>query len=421
MSNLLLKINNITIIVCFSLFSYTAIANKSTSFEDVYAKAAEVNLDIIENKISKEAAEAKFDSLKANFLPRLGLEGRYENFKSNLEKIDGATANVYIDWNFFNGFKDSVNKKNSKIEFNQAESLLKRSEKNFRSQILVYYSHSQALQKIIETYKYTIAKNKMFLANVSLRKKSGLVSESDYLEFELYDQKLKLELNDYESQFELSIAELKVHSGISEFGTLSTVLKPKMLNINFNDIETLLFSETSQLKVLQNEIIKSENDLEFSNSAYYPKLNLRATYGSQGLREAVVNPETTVTLYAQWELFSGFETLALRRLALTKISLTKNKLNVEKIHLKSDVDQKLKKISNILERLNLEEANKLKSENYVKAVTNEFRRGVKNSADLKNAVELLLQIDINAYQLKSEYYKTLYDLQTILGVQIEEK
>lgn len=390
-------------------------------FEDLFKRAKDINLDIIQFKADKEAAEAKLDSTKAAFSPKFGVEGRYETFESIVEKKNGGTANAYVEWNIFNGFRDQSNKQILEFDLKQTENVLKRAEMNYRWRLLALYSRTQALQKIIEAYKSTILENQIFLTGVKVRKKAGLVSDSELLEFDLYDNKLKLELIEYESEFALSLGELKSHTGIPEFGPFNTELKPKELKIVASDLDSLLAGETSQLQDLTFQVTKSEKELESVGSGYYPTLDLRATNGSQGLREAVKNPETTVALTAKWELFSGFETSAQRRVALSKVSQSQAKLAVEKTHLKSEADQLIKKIGNILSRLSLEDDNRTKTEKYVKAVAEEYRRGVKNSADLKNAAEVLLQSNVKVYELKSEYYKARSELQTILGIQLEEK
>ena len=390
-------------------------------FEDLFRRAKDINLDIIQFEANKEAAEARLDATKAAFAPKIGVEGRYEGFESSVEKKYGGTGNAYIEWNVFNGFRDESNKDILELDLKQAENVLKRAEMNYRWRMLALYSRTQALQKTIEAYKATIADNQVLLAGVRVRKKAGLVSDSELLEFDLYDNKLKLELNEFESEFALSLGELKSHSGIPEFGPFLTDLKPKPLKIIASDLDGLLAADSSQLQDLIFEVTKSEKELNAVDSGYYPKIDLRATNGSQGLREAVKDTETTMAIVAKWELFSGFETSSLRKVSMARMSQAQAKLSVEKTHLKSDADQLIKRIENILGRLSLEDDNRTKTETYLKAVGDEYRRGVKNSADLKNATEVLLQSNIKVYQLKSDYYKARSELQTILGRELEEK
>lgn len=390
-------------------------------FEELFRRAKEISVDLISLRADKDAAEAKLSATKSAFSPKVGVETRYESFESNIEKKDGGTTNAYVEWNLFNGFRDQSNKVITSVDLKKAENALKRAELNYRWRLLTLYSKTQALQKSIDAYKATIAENQIFLTGVKARKRAGLVSEAELLEFDLYDNKLRLELNEYESEFDLSLGELKTHSGISEFGPFNTELKPKELKIQSSELDGLLSSEMSQLQDLLSDVTKAELELESMNSGYYPQVNLKATHGSQGLRETVKNPETTVAVTAKWELFSGFETSALRKIALTKLSQAQAKLMIEKIHLKSEADQHIKKINNVIARLALEDDNRTKTESYLKAVEQEYRRGVKNSADLKNAAEVLLQSNIKIFLLKSEYYKSRSELQIILGKELEEK
>ena len=397
-------------------------ANKPpVDFEELYKRAKDINVDIIQLKADRDAAQARLSATKSAFSPKVGVETRYESFDSSLEKIDGGTTNAYVDWNLFNGFKDQSNRTIMSLEVSKAENALKRAEMNYRWRLLSLYSRTQALQKVIDAYKATIAENEKFLAGVKARKKAGLVSDSELLEFDLYDNKLKLELYEYESEFDLSLGELKSHSGITEFGPFNTELKPKELKLQASELDSILASESSQLQDLIFDVTKAEFELEAVSSGYYPQVHLKATHGSEGIRETPQNPETTVAVTAKWELFSGFETSALRRVQLANLSQAQARLSVEKIHLKSEAEQHLKKISNIVSRLYLEDENRTKTEAYLKAVGLEYRRGVKNSADLKNAAEVLLQSNVKSFLLKSDYYKARSDLQILLGKELEEK
>lgn len=391
------------------------------NFDELFRRAKEINVDLTSLKADRDAAEARLSATKSAFSPRVGVETRYESFESNIEKKDGGTTNAYVEWNLFNGFRDEANEVITSMDLKKAEMALRRAERNYRWKLLSLYSHTQALQKIIDAYKATITENQIFLTGVKVRKNAGLVSGAELLEFDLYDNKLKLELNEYESEFDLSLSELKTHSGISEFGPFNTELKPKELKIQSSDLDNLLTSEDSQLQDLIADVSRAQYELDAVSSGYYPQVNLKATHGSQGLRETLKNPETTVAVTAKWELFSGMETSAFRKIALAKLSQAQAKLSMEKIHIKSEADQHIRKINNVMGRLSLEDDNRTKTESYLKAVEQEYRRGVKNSADLKNAAEVLLQSNIKIFLLKSDYYKSRSELQIILGKELEEK
>lgn len=412
-----LVINNIV----FSLILLTAAVSSAADFEELYKKAKELNVEIGSYKADRDAADAKLQATQSAFAPKIGVEGRYESFESILGKETGSTANAYVEWNLFNGFRDRSNRVLTALELKNSQNALQRSESNYRWKLLTIYSRAQALQKVVETYKSTIAENEKLRNGVKARKQAGIVSESELLEFDLYDNKLKLELYDYESDLELVIAELKTHTGVMEFGVFTTNLQPKAVKIKSSDLENLLSASTSQLQDSISEITKAEYEMESVSAGYFPTLDVKATHGSQGLHETTQNPETTLAISAKWELFSGFETSSLRKVAAAKKTQAEAKHTIEKVKLRSVADELLRRISNVLSRLKLEDSNQAKVEAYLKAVTLEYKRGVKNSSDVKNASENLLQSKIKTHMLKTEYYSARSDLQIILGTELSEE
>ncbi|MFN7454810.1 MAG: hypothetical protein ACK5RO_09155, partial [Pseudobdellovibrionaceae bacterium] len=57
-------------------------------------------------------------------------------------------------------------------------------------------------------------------------------------------------------------------------------------------------------------------------------------------------------------------------------------------------------------------------EGFLKAVQEEYRRGVKNSADLKDALEMSLETQIGRSQLRADYFEARAELQDILGIEL---
>jgi outer membrane protein TolC len=147
---------------------------------------------------------------------------------------------------------------------------------------------------------------------------------------------------------------------------------------------------------------------------------LKATYGSLGIRETLDSPESTVGIVARWELFSGFESANHRKVAAAQLVKAKAELDNNRVHILSRAEQLRNQLKSISSRLEFEQKNQKQIERFLKAVQDEYRRGFKNSNDLKSALELVLDTQINKGILRADYFEARAELQEILGIELKE-
>ena len=67
---------------------------------------------------------------------------------------------------------------------------------------------------------------------------------------------------------------------------MQLVLTPKKLKLTLAELENLLNSQNSELHHYQDDLTEAEIEVQSAKSDYYPKLDVKATHGSEGLREA---------------------------------------------------------------------------------------------------------------------------------------
>jgi len=417
MLNLLSKINKFLIVIVFFGLKVSA-ASLPGDFESVFSATKQNNADLKRLQAEAATSHAKLFATRSYFLPRLGLESRYQTFDSKFDQSKGGTSNAFLDWNVFNGFKDYSLRNSADLEVQKTKSELDRFEKSLKWKVKAIYSKAFSLQKSVELYKQAVFNNQKILQTVKTRKSSGLMTNSEFLEFDLFDSKLKSELNSIESDFDIAMTDLKSMTAAENIETLTTDLKTEIIQIKTSDIEQVLISQKSKLSQSILSLKEAQSLKEVSSGGFFPQINLKATYGSLGLRETTNNPETTFGISLRWEFFSGFETVAAQRVSAALVSQKEAELSQQKIQLKSEVEQLLRRLQNIVKRLEIESGLQTKIENYLKAVTEEYRRGVKNSLDLKSAAESALQSSINIVKLKSEYFEVREKLHDILGVEI---
>ena len=79
----------------------------------------------------------------------------------------------------------------------------------------------------------------------------------------------------------------------------------------------------------------------------------------------------------------------------------------------AEAENLFSRLSTLTDRLNLEEKNLSKSEDYYKITLSEYKRGVKNSPDMVGASERLLEARIRNLEYRKDYYLTklrIYEL-----------
>ena len=421
MLNSLLKTSKFLLLfVGLTLAQAKAWANE-VDFQTVYQAA-------LKNSISLKLSEASYDEAKANlgianseFLPKVGVEARREQIKSDLEDLKENTSNVYVEWNLFNGFKDYNKRKSQKTDYAISKIQKDRTQINFEWIAKAKYAHAFALQEKTDAYKNIIQSNLKNLETVKRQRSSGRLSEADYLEFQLFDAKLRQDLLKIELESANALSDLQNFSGLENITQLKTSLTPKRLDLESLDLRSKVQSghsllEEQKLKVESLEAAKAE-----TSGSFLPEVNLRATRGSEGIREATADPETVVTLSARWELFSGLESVNQRRKAVAQLSKAEVQYQSDKVQLINRAEQLGKQINNIIERLRFEDGNKKNVEKFLATVEGEYRRGVKNSSDLKSTLELILTTGVNASDLKADYFVSRAELQEILGEVVPEK
>lgn len=413
-----LKQNNISlaILAFFFLFSSQSLG---ASFETVYQATLQNSTQLARIKAESQKAQALSQSENSKFLPRAGLEMRYENFDSDFERIRGGTANAFAEWNLFNGFKDLSSKKVLQTEADIARLEQDIFEKNLTWILKSLYSQAQAKAEAVKAYQDIMSSNQKALESVRQRRASGRISESDLLEFELFDTRLKQELISFETDAARAISELESFSGLSPINNLGSELKPLPLNLDSLDLKKILSERNSRLESFRLRTEASEARKKMSLGGYLPEVNLKATHGSLGLRETTVSPETAIALTAKWEFFSGFTTLNEQRSASAEWIRSKAELAENEILLLSRAQQLRENLKNLLLRYELEERNQKNLERFMKAVQEEYRRGVKNSNDLKDALEMSLQTKIARAQLRADYFAARAELQNILGFELK--
>jgi outer membrane protein TolC len=186
-------------------------------------------------------------------------------------------------------------------------------------------------------------------------------------------------------------------------------------NLSKENVLSRLKESNIEIAETQAELKLSEKDAAIAKSGYLPSVDLEAKYGKIANEEKVFadNNNYSVMLKFSVPLFSGLETMNQTKSARSAVVARDAAASRKGLSVMADTENLFSQLSTLTERLNLEEKNLSKSEEYYKITLGEYRRGVKNSPDMVGASERLLEARIRNLEYRKDYYLTklkIYEL-----------
>jgi len=185
--------------------------------------------------------------------------------------------------------------------------------------------------------------------------------------------------------------------------------------LNRDSLIAQLRTSNFDIAEAQAEIQISEMDTQIAKSSFLPSVDLEATYGKLANEERVFagNDNYSVVLKVSVPLFSGLETLNQTRSARANVVAKTATASRKNLSTLAEAENLFSRLGTLNDRLNLEEKNLSKSEEYYKITLGEYRRGVKNSPDMVGASERLVDARIRNLEYRKDYYLTklkIYEL-----------
>ena len=396
---------------------------KKVGLDDAKKYAIQHNFEVLSLRQALEEARARQGRAGSAYFPKLGIAGGADTQISNINE-NAAIGYLYGDYNLFNGFGDSYRTQIAALEEEKAEIRLKRAE--FRVGLEVERAFHLYLYKksTIELKREAIKLNETHKKMASTRKRSGLAADSDVMEFDLKDATLRSDLLLLDQEIEETRTVLKkllgeeVGSKIEPIGSL----QHQHMKGNLNDLVKRIKDESEPVLIGAKDIAISSLETKSAQSKWLPKLDLEvaAGYLPWDMRQLPSgSAQLSGKLVARIDLFSGFETLYERREAEAKRLRQEAELKTAILSAMTDTENAYRRISTIQARVDLEEENESRAKKYYASVMNEYRRGVKNSADLRVAADGLFEVSLKRESFKFEFLNSRLDLEGALGGKVE--
>ncbi|OYZ21759.1 MAG: hypothetical protein B7Y39_08630 [Bdellovibrio sp. 28-41-41] len=391
----------------------------SLTLEQLLKEAEVQNLDIKEAESQFKSSEALASSLNGRLMPQLSVEGGPLTTKFDDEKNSGTAVYGRAEWNLYRGGRDSSELDKAKIrsdldrkKYEAVKSKVIREVSRIYYELLFFLEGSDLKQKAIE-----MNQEQMKLAK--LKKSSGFTSSADVIEFELREATLNSDLKMLTQVITEKSRELSVLLGRSDSSIPNLVkghlTRESSTTLNKENVLSRLNMSNIEIAESQAELKLSEKDAAIARSGYLPSLDLEAKYGKIGNEEKIFaeNNNYSVMLKLSVPLFSGFETMNQTKSARSAVVARNTAASRKTLLIIAETENLFSQLSTLTDRLNLEEKNLSKSEDYYKITLGEYRRGVKNSPDMVGASERLLEARIRNLEYRKDYYLTklkIYEL-----------
>ena len=237
---------------------------------------------------------------------------------------------------------------------------------------------------------------------------SGLLSESDLMEYDPRDSLLQSDIASLRQEEQQAKTALKTLMGSDPLHSDFKV-EAKIGHWHVTEpLENLLTrarEENESVLVARKDLGIAEMESKQSNAKWWPEINLEAQAGKIPYADRYLSNETTFrgNILARWELFSGFDTIWQKRESELKRQKLEKQLKAAEVASISNTEIAWQRIKAIEARVHLEERNEVRAQKYYTTVINEYRRGVRNSTDVKVAAEALYDASLRRESFKYEF------------------
>ncbi len=411
------------ILVLYAAFgrANTVINSSMTNvgLEDAKKFAIEHNQEVHALRRGVEETRSKSGRARSHFFPTLGVAGGADTQVTSTGKQAVSVGFLYGDYNLFSGFEDTYRLQIANLEIEKSEIKLKRAE--FRVGLEVervfhlYLFKKGAINLRNEALKLNESHRKIALQ----RKASGISSESDVMEFDLRDSLLRSDLLLIEQELEEARSNLKRLLGEEVGSKMEPVgrLQHQHIKGALTSYVKRIKDESEPVLVASKDVASATIESKVGRSRWLPNLDLHVHAGYVPLDERPARGDAAfaATVLAKWDLFSGFDSLWERRELEARRQKAEHQLKGALLNGMVDMEVSFRKIRTVQSRVDLEEKNVDRSEKYYRSVLSEYRRGVKNSADVKVAAEQLYDARLRGEEYKFQFLDERIALEKALG------
>ena len=430
----LLKFTCISILVSGSLHAM--------SLKESVTKVLATNPEIVAEKNNQEAFRKYIDERKANYLPRIDVDGRLEKSNSD-KKYDHPNSGNYPDdssqedgYNFgiaLNQMLYDGNLTPSRVEEAKHNDLANkyRTQKNIDN--VVYetinaYKDFVQYNEMMDLTKDMISTNE---ENLQIAKEKESIS-GEVLETYQVDSKLSFVKEKYLEEKDLKsskISTFKRYVGTEPTGDeCRPVINLKKIPDNLQQIIELAVLKNYEIQQ-QIEVIKAQREkIAQADSKFLPNLNLELkalTDSDLSLNEEGVENQAYGRITLAWNLYNGGGDYAVSKQEELFLAEEKERLDAITNKIVESVKVNYQRFMKNKERITVLKDYVVANENIVEVYKSEFESGTRTFVDILDAQTVLYEakksLVAREYDLYTNYYDILNTLSMLTSTVLESE
>lgn len=399
------------IFIAFLLLSLNGHAEEivQLDFDHLKSHLESKNGQVESSNLSYKAAANRDGFMRRKFLPTFTLEAGGENFSTGpYNNLSQPYGSAIINLNLFNGRRDSFNNEiiKNEIQKKKTEYDQKLLEELYTLRKL-YWSYLYQ-KEVIQILTNALEINSRNLAAAQIRIKSGIATSTDQIEFEQNALQVQQDLNRAKIEFaniEREIKAILVLADESQISSSEIIPHEHSDNI-LNEIFKVEEHRNNKWLNYQRAIV--DNQRQLSKHWWSPSLDVYASaaHFTQKDRDYLTyeaRNDYTIGVKLNFNVFDGGEAYnQSKSFYLETTALEKEAAQVRR-ELKASYQNSRALLELTHGQIHSAEENVKKSEQYFKNTTNEYGRGIKNSPDVLQASQRLVNAKVRLIELKKDY------------------
>lgn len=390
------------------------------TLDQLLMEAERNSLELKQAEQSLKAREMDSSSALGRFAPEISIEGGPLASQIDGEEDTGTAFYGKAEWNLFRGGADKAAFDQSKIRRNLERRKLAAVRSKVRRDVSRLYYELLFVLESIALKERGLSMNLDQLKLARIKRSSGFTSSADVIEFELREATLRSDLAFLNQERERAGRTLSVALGRARSSAITVKghLARENLPVSEAKILPLIRERNPEVLEARAALELGEKDKRIAASNLLPSVDLEARYGKLEIDERVTeeNDNHLVMLKFSVPLFSGLGDVNAYRSARAESTARSTALAKRNLDLMAEAETVLAEINAISNRLDIEEKNLARSEEYYKISLGEYRRGVKNSPDMVGATERLLDARMRNLEFRRDYQLAILKLYELAGL-----
>jgi outer membrane protein TolC len=381
--------------------------------------AVEHNFEVRARRHAVEEAEARRERAKAPFRPKLGVTGGAAAHANAGETEPDPFAYLVGSLNLYNGSRDLNGEHAAEAGVELARAELAAAEHLAAVDVEVYFHEFLYKKALLELKGRELARNDGHRQLVKRSRALGTITDTDVMEFEIVSASLASDLVALRQEVEDARSNLKRVLGEEIGGQIQPVgeLQHQHVVGKLGDYLAKIPDSAAGVKRAVRELEIAQAELRVVRGRGLPQLGLETRVGLMPRDESLTadRPQASVVLTASMDLYTGMDATWERRESESKVARGDAEVRRAINDTIRDVEVAFRNLLVIEKRADLERSILDSANRYYDSVAGEYRRGVKNSADLKAASERATLAETRRVTLDYEAIKLRLAVERLIG------